>query len=72
MLGAIAQFERELIRERMLVGVAKAKAEGKYRAAELLQHGRKPTRSSSSALLVSAHLRSLVSSASAARRCSGY
>ena len=31
MLGAIAQFERELIRERMLVGVAKAKAEGKYK-----------------------------------------
>ena len=36
MLGAIAQFERELIRERMLVGIAKAKAEGKYK-------GRKPT-----------------------------
>ena len=36
MLGAIAQFERELIRERMLVGVAKAKAEGKYK-------GRAPT-----------------------------
>jgi DNA invertase Pin-like site-specific DNA recombinase len=36
MLGAIAQFERELIRERMLVGIAKAKAEGKYR-------GRAPT-----------------------------
>jgi DNA invertase Pin-like site-specific DNA recombinase len=32
----IAQFERELIRERMLVGIAKAKAEGKYR-------GRAPT-----------------------------
>ena len=31
MLGAIAQFERELIRERMLVGIAKAKAEGKYK-----------------------------------------
>ena len=29
MLGPIAQFERELIRERMLVGIAKAKAEGK-------------------------------------------
>ena len=29
MLGAIAQFERELIRERMLVGIAKAKAEAK-------------------------------------------
>jgi DNA invertase Pin-like site-specific DNA recombinase len=36
MLGAIAQFERELIRERMLVGIAKAKAEGKYK-------GRAPT-----------------------------
>jgi DNA invertase Pin-like site-specific DNA recombinase len=35
MLGAIAQFERELTRERMLVGIAKAKAEGKYK-------GRKP------------------------------
>ena len=29
-LGLIAQFERELIKERMLVGIAKAKAEGKY------------------------------------------
>src|SRR6478752_9516745 len=36
MLGAIAQFERELTRERMLVGIAKAKADGKYR-------GRAPT-----------------------------
>ena len=36
MLGAIAQFERELIRERMLVGIAKAKVEGKYK-------GRAPT-----------------------------
>ncbi len=36
MLGAIAQFERELIRERMLVGIAKAKAEGTYK-------GRAPT-----------------------------
>ena len=36
MLGAIAQFERELITERMLVGIAKAKAEGKYK-------GRAPT-----------------------------
>ena len=35
-LGSIAQFERELIKERMLVGIAKAKAEGKYK-------GRKPT-----------------------------
>ena len=32
----LAQFERELIRERMMVGIAKAKAEGKYK-------GRAPT-----------------------------
>ena len=31
LLGAIAQFERELTRERMLVGLAKARAEGKYK-----------------------------------------
>ena len=36
LLGAIAQFERELTRERMLVGIAKARAEGKYK-------GRSPT-----------------------------
>ena len=36
LLGAIAQFERELTRERMLVGIAKARAEGKYK-------GRAPT-----------------------------
>jgi DNA invertase Pin-like site-specific DNA recombinase len=36
MLGAIAQFERELITERMLVGIAKAKSEEKYK-------GRAPT-----------------------------
>jgi DNA invertase Pin-like site-specific DNA recombinase len=35
-LGAIAQFERGLIRERMLVSIAEAKAEGKYK-------GRAPT-----------------------------
>jgi DNA invertase Pin-like site-specific DNA recombinase len=34
--GSVAQFERELTRERMLVGIAKAKAEGKYK-------GRAPT-----------------------------
>jgi DNA invertase Pin-like site-specific DNA recombinase len=71
MLGAIAQFERELIRERMLVGVAKAKAEGKYR-------GRAPTaraktdKVNSYALLVLVQRRSLANSASAERRCSGY
>jgi DNA invertase Pin-like site-specific DNA recombinase len=36
MLGAIAQFERELMLERQREGVAKAKAEGRYR-------GRAPT-----------------------------
>jgi DNA invertase Pin-like site-specific DNA recombinase len=35
-LGSIAQFQHELIRERMLVGIAKARVEGKYK-------GRKPT-----------------------------
>jgi DNA invertase Pin-like site-specific DNA recombinase len=36
MLGAIAQFERELMLERQREGVAKAKLEGKYK-------GRAPT-----------------------------
>ena len=36
MLGSIAQFERELMLERQREGVAKAKAEGKYK-------GRAPT-----------------------------
>ena len=36
MLGSIAQFERELMLERQCKGIAKAKAEGKYK-------GRKPT-----------------------------
>jgi len=31
MLGTIAQFERELMLERQREGVAKAKAEGKYK-----------------------------------------
>jgi DNA invertase Pin-like site-specific DNA recombinase len=35
-LGAVAQFEREMMLERQLEGIAKAKAEGKYK-------GRKPT-----------------------------
>ena len=35
MLGSIAQFERELMLERQREGIAKAKAEGKYK-------GRKP------------------------------
>lgn len=36
LLGSIAQFEREIMLERQREGIAKAKAEGKYR-------GRKPT-----------------------------
>ena len=36
MIGAIGEFERELMLERQLEGIAKAKAEGKYK-------GRKPT-----------------------------
>jgi DNA invertase Pin-like site-specific DNA recombinase len=36
LLGGIAQFERELMLERQREGVAKAKAEGKYK-------GRKPS-----------------------------
>jgi DNA invertase Pin-like site-specific DNA recombinase len=36
LLDSIAQFERELTRERMLVGIAKARADGKYK-------GRAPT-----------------------------
>jgi DNA invertase Pin-like site-specific DNA recombinase len=42
MLGAIAQFERELMLERQREGIAKAKAEGKYK-------GRAPTALSKSA-----------------------
>lgn len=36
MLGAVGQFEREIMLERQKEGVAKAKADGKYK-------GRKPT-----------------------------
>ncbi len=36
MLGGIAQFEREIMLERQREGIAKARAEGKYK-------GRKPT-----------------------------
>jgi DNA invertase Pin-like site-specific DNA recombinase len=35
-LGAVAQFEREMMLERQREGIAKAKTQGKYR-------GRKPT-----------------------------
>jgi DNA invertase Pin-like site-specific DNA recombinase len=43
MLGAIAQFERELMLERQREGVAKAKAEGKYRG-RAPTAGRRPVR----------------------------
>ena len=36
LLGSISEFERELMLERQLAGIAKAKADGKYK-------GRKPT-----------------------------
>jgi DNA invertase Pin-like site-specific DNA recombinase len=36
MLGAVAQFENDIRRDRQLEGIAKAKADGKYR-------GRRPT-----------------------------
>ena len=36
MLGAVAEFERDLLKERQRAGIAKAKAEGKYK-------GREPT-----------------------------
>ena len=36
LMGSIAEFEREILLERQRVGIAKAKAEGKYK-------GRKPT-----------------------------
>jgi DNA invertase Pin-like site-specific DNA recombinase len=42
MLGAIAQFERELMLERQREGIAKAKADGKYK-------GRAPTAQAKSA-----------------------
>ena len=41
MLGAIAQFERELMLERQREGIAKAKAEGKYRG-RARQRGQRP------------------------------
>jgi len=48
MLGAIAQFERELMLERQREGVAKAKAEGKYK-------GRAPTARAKSAEVLRLH-----------------
>ena len=44
-LGAVAQFERELMLERQREGIAKAKAAGKYK-------GRKPTARAKSAQII--------------------
>lgn len=44
MLGAVAQFEREIIRERQTEGITKAAAAGKYK-------GRKPNRERTSEIL---------------------
>jgi DNA invertase Pin-like site-specific DNA recombinase len=45
LLGSIAQFEREVMLERQLEGIAKAKADGKYK-------GRKPTARARSAEII--------------------
>ena len=70
-MGAFAQFERELIRERQREGIAIAKREGKYR-------GRKPSLTPARAAKLDGELpmgtrrlRSLVSSASAEIRYIG-
>ena len=39
MIGFIAQFERELMLERQREGIARAKAEGKYKGRRSLPHG---------------------------------
>ena len=44
-LGAIAEFERELMLERQREGIARAKAQGKYK-------GRKPTARAKSAHVI--------------------
>jgi DNA invertase Pin-like site-specific DNA recombinase len=44
-VGAIAQFEREMMLERQREGIAKAKADGKYK-------GRKPTAQAKACLLL--------------------
>jgi DNA invertase Pin-like site-specific DNA recombinase len=48
MLGAIAQFERELMLERQREGIAKAKAAGKYK-------GRAPTARAKASEVVRLH-----------------
>jgi DNA invertase Pin-like site-specific DNA recombinase len=45
LLGSIAQFEREVMLERQREGIAKAKAEGKYK-------GRKPTARAQAASII--------------------
>lgn len=55
-LGAVAQFEREMMLERQREGIAKAKAEGKYR-------GRQPT-----AQQMAPEVRELVSSGESKRQ----
>jgi DNA invertase Pin-like site-specific DNA recombinase len=51
LLGSIAQFEREVMLERQREGIAKAKAEGKYK-------GRAPTARSKSSLIIEMSKRS--------------
>ena len=48
LLGSVAQFERELMLERQREGIAKAKAEGKYK-------GRAPTAKAKSAQVLDLH-----------------
>lgn len=48
MLGAVAEFERDLMKERQAEGIAKAKAEGKYK-------GRKPTARSQAHEVIKLH-----------------
>ena len=47
-MGSIAEFEREILLERQRVGIAKAKAEGKYK-------GRAPTARNQAKLINSLH-----------------
>ena len=60
MLGAVAEFERSMIRERQLEGIAIAKAKGKYK-------GRKPALSEDQAAQVLARLEAGESVAALAR-----
>ncbi|GAO39219.1 putative DNA resolvase [Sphingomonas changbaiensis NBRC 104936] len=60
MFGAVAQFERELLLQRQREGIAKAKAEGKYR-------GRAPTARRKAALMRQLHSEGLKPAEIAAR-----